>query len=81
LRGNYRRHFVTIRAQGFHTEFWTLNPLLTLCRAAIIDNMVSQFGRKGFIFEQYDDKSGEGLKHKPFAGWSALVLLIMAEMY
>jgi mannosyl-oligosaccharide glucosidase len=43
--------------------------------------MVSQFGRKGFIFEQYDDKSGEGLKHKPFAGWSALVLLIMAEMY
>jgi len=20
LRGNYRRHFVTIRAQGFHTE-------------------------------------------------------------
>lgn len=43
--------------------------------------MVAQYGRKGFIFEQYDDKTGEGLKHKPFAGWSALVLLIMSEMY
>jgi hypothetical protein len=37
--------------------------------------------RQGFLFEQYDDKTRAGLKHKPFAGWTALVLLIMAELY
>uniref|UniRef100_A0A7S4PGV9 Mannosyl-oligosaccharide glucosidase n=1 Tax=Guillardia theta TaxID=55529 RepID=A0A7S4PGV9_GUITH len=50
-------------------------------RQAIMENMLGQYTKKGYIFEQYDDKTGEGLKHKPFAGWSSLVLLIMAEMY
>ena len=50
-------------------------------RANIIDTVTAGFVKKGFLFEQYDDKTREGLKHKPFAGWTALVLLIMAEIY
>jgi len=50
-------------------------------RANIVDTITASYVKKGFLFEQYDDKTREGLKHKPFAGWTALVLLIMAEAY
>jgi len=50
-------------------------------RANLIDTITASYEKKGFLFEQYDDKTREGLKHKPFAGWTALVLLIMAEAY
>jgi len=50
-------------------------------RATLVSNMLTQWLSKGFLFEQYHDKTGHGLKHKPFAGWSALILLIMAEKY
>jgi len=50
-------------------------------RANLIDTITAGYVSKGFLFEQYDDKNRQGLKHKPFAGWTALVLLIMAEMY
>ena len=50
-------------------------------RANLVETITAGYVRKGFLFEQYDDKTRQGLKHKPFAGWTALVLLIMAELY
>jgi len=57
------------------------DALYKTLRASLVQNMLSQYTKHGFLFEQYHDASGEGLKHKPFAGWSALVLLAMGERY
>ena len=50
-------------------------------RGNIIKNMVKQYKQSGFIWENYSDKTGEGRGCHPFTGWSALVVLIMAEKY
>lgn len=50
-------------------------------RQNIVKNIITQYKRSGYIWEQYNDKSGEGSGCKPFTGWSGLVVLIMAEQY
>ena len=50
-------------------------------RTNIVNNVVSQFKNSGFIWENYDDKTGKGKGCHPFTGWSALVVAIMAEKY
>lgn len=50
-------------------------------RANLIDNMVGEYQRNGFIWEQYSDNNGHGQRAHPFTGWSALIILIMAEEY
>jgi len=53
----------------------------TKLRQAIIDNIMRQYWRTGYVWEQYSDSTGEGKGCRPFTGWSALVVLIMAEEY
>lgn len=50
-------------------------------RANVVNNLIKEYYRTGYIYEQYDDISGEGKGCHPFTGWSALVVLIMAEKY
>eukprot|EP00051_Salpingoeca_urceolata_P006675 m.88375 g.88375 ORF g.88375 m.88375 type:complete len:776 (+) comp14938_c2_seq2:37-2364(+) len=50
-------------------------------RSAIISNLFKEWQRTGFVWEQYDDKTGEGKGTRPFTGWSALVVAIMADKY
>lgn len=50
-------------------------------RHNIVKNIIDQYKRSGYIWEQYNDRSGEGTGCKPFTGWSALVVLIMSEQY
>ncbi|KAG9307496.1 hypothetical protein G9A89_017326 [Geosiphon pyriformis] len=50
-------------------------------REIIINNTVEQYGRSGFLWEQYSAINGEGLRSHPFTGWTALITLIMAEIY
>lgn len=50
-------------------------------RHNVVKNIFSQYKRSGYIWEQYNDKTGEGSGCKPFTGWSSLVVLIMAEQY
>eukprot|EP01135_Chromosphaera_perkinsii_P010788 Nk52_evm5s2226 gene=Nk52_evmTU5s2226 len=61
-------------------------------RINVVRNIYDQFMKTGYIWEQYNDgenearegesrKGGKGQGTFPFTGWSALVLLIMAEQY
>lgn len=50
-------------------------------RQNVVGNVVRQYERTGFVWEQYNDATGEGKGCKPFTGWSALTVLMMAEQY
>lgn len=50
-------------------------------RSNIIRNMFKVYSETGYIWEQYNDRTGKGKGSHPFTGWSALVVLIMAEKY
>ncbi|MQM10501.1 hypothetical protein Taro_043395 [Colocasia esculenta] len=45
-------------------------------------NIVKNYYENGYLWEQYEPKNkGKGKGARPFTGWTALVLLIMAEAY
>jgi mannosyl-oligosaccharide glucosidase len=55
--------------------------IYTELRDNVIKNIYKQYEQTGYIWENYNDKTGEGKGCHPFTGWSALVTLIMAEIY
>ncbi|KAF1553121.1 Mannosyl-oligosaccharide glucosidase, partial [Eudyptes schlegeli] len=50
-------------------------------RRNLVANLYRQYAESGFLWEQYSDSTGRGQGCHPFAGWSALVVLVMAEDY
>ncbi|XP_053258221.1 mannosyl-oligosaccharide glucosidase isoform X1 [Podarcis raffonei] len=50
-------------------------------RANIVGNVYRQYLESGYVWEQYHDGTGKGQGCYPFTGWSALVVLMMAEEY
>jgi len=50
-------------------------------RKNIIDNVFKEYERTGYVWEQYDAVTGEGLRSHPFTGWTSLVTLILSETY
>lgn len=50
-------------------------------RNNLIRNVVQNYHKTGFPWEQYDQKTGKGNGARLFTGWTSLVLLIMAEAY
>lgn len=50
-------------------------------RDNIINNVYKQYKKTGYIWEQYNDKTGDGQGCRPFTGWSALVVLLMGENF
>ena len=50
-------------------------------REALLSNMQAMYKETRFLWENYDDAEGFGKGSHPFTGWSALVVLIAAELY
>ncbi|XP_022919576.2 mannosyl-oligosaccharide glucosidase [Onthophagus taurus] len=50
-------------------------------RSNVIRNVINQYFKSGYLWEQYNDRTGEGSGCRPFTGWSALVVLMMSEQY
>ncbi|CAH2299080.1 mannosyl-oligosaccharide glucosidase [Pelobates cultripes] len=50
-------------------------------RENLLSNLYRQYKDTGFLWEQYNDKTGWGQGSFPFTGWSSLVVLMMAEEY
>ena len=50
-------------------------------RTNVVTNVLNEYQRTGFAWEQYDGLTGEGRRSRPFTGWTSLVTLIAAEQY
>ncbi|UJR36867.1 hypothetical protein I4U23_029580 [Adineta vaga] len=57
------------------------NEIYNQLRTNIINNMFRIYEKTGHIWEQYDDRTGNGKGSHPFTGWSSLIVLIMSELY
>lgn len=69
-------HYYSVTPGKYRTE---AEKLYIELRNNVIDNIYREYLRTGYIWEQYDDKTGHGKGCHPFTGWSALVTLMMAE--
>lgn len=49
--------------------------------SALVDGVVAEYQRSGFIWENYDPNTGKGRGTHPFTGWSALVALLLARRF
>jgi len=50
-------------------------------RANLLANIVQQYKKTGFLWENYDDTDGHGKGSHPFTGWTALFVLVAGETY
>jgi mannosyl-oligosaccharide glucosidase len=54
-----------------------MRALAGLVANDVVENVVKQYYRDGFLFESYDSITGKGRGTRPFTGWTALVALLM----
>lgn len=54
-----------------------MKQVYTDLRANLISTVKLLWEKTGFVWEQYDDETGEGKGGKSFMGWTSLVLLMM----
>lgn len=55
--------------------------LYTELRENLVNNVFREYQRTGYLWEQYNSKTGRGQRSHPFTGWTALIVNIMAEKY
>jgi len=64
---------------GPHKEL--SQKIYTNLRQNLIQNIYKVYQNQNDIFENYSAFTGKGQGQHPFAGWTSLVVLIMAEIY
>ena len=79
-------NFLAVRALNHYSQ--VDGPYRDLClqlyeqlRNNIIKNIFDNYRKTGYVWENYDDKTGAGKGCHPFTGWSSLVVLMMGEIY
>jgi len=65
--------------EGPHKEL--ASRVYTDLRDRVVNNVMKEYFRTGYVWEQYNDRTGEGQGCAPFTGWSALTVLMMGETY
>lgn len=50
-------------------------------RKNLVQNIIKQYRKTGYLWENYDSTEGQGKGSHPFTGWTSLVVLLMAEIY
>jgi mannosyl-oligosaccharide glucosidase len=50
-------------------------------RIKLIKTVFKNWNKTGMFYEQYSDIDGNGLRARPFNGWSSLVLELITERY
>lgn len=50
-------------------------------RHAVLRNVLREYQRTGFFWEQYEDTSGQGIRGHPFTGWTSAIVNIYFEIY
>lgn len=55
--------------------------LYSALRQNVLHTVLGQYEETGFFWEQYEDRTGAGMRGHPFTGWTALVVNIMGERY
>ena len=50
-------------------------------RKNVVRNVLQQYQKTGYFWEQYDDTKGTGMGSHPFTGWTSLFVLMMAEHF
>lgn len=71
-------HSYSERSGPYRTRAHTIYQRL---RQNLIATVFTEYARSGYIWEQYNDMNGKGKGSHPFTGWSALIVMIMAEKY
>lgn len=50
-----------------------------LLRSSLISTVTREYTNRGYLFEQYDDQTGQGKGCHPFTGWTSLVVLMTSN--
>lgn len=82
-------NFLAIRALKYYAEAPTTpteissiaKDIYERLRTNVVNNIYKEYRRTGYIWENYSDTTGQGQGCHPFTGWSALVVLMMAQEY
>ncbi|KAI5633441.1 mannosyl-oligosaccharide glucosidase GCS1 [Phthorimaea operculella] len=71
------KHYATV--EGPHRD--RAAALHDALRENVVTNILNEYKRTGYLWEQYSGETGRGQGCRPFTGWTALLTLVMAEEY
>ncbi|XP_045530624.1 mannosyl-oligosaccharide glucosidase [Pieris brassicae] len=71
------KHYASV--EGPHAS--RAEELHTKLKTNVVGNIITQYKKTGYFWEQYSDQDGRGSGCKPFTGWTALFVLMMADEY
>ena len=75
-------NYLTLR--GLKKYFWDnkeVNNIYDKIRYGVINAVYRTWSKSHTFYENYDDKTGEGVMNHPFNGWTSTILLILSENY